>query len=152
MDTAHVSLFPGFTFKHFTACDVFTRWQVLEAHGRATAHTAAGFLNAILQRMPFAVQAIQVDGGSEFMAQFETACRDRGIKLFVLPPRSPKLNGHVERAQRTHKEEFYYRLTSATTLTQVNKLLRKWEDVHNCYRPHQALGQITPLAFHQKCA
>ena len=152
VDTAHVSLFPGFTFKHFTACDVFTRWQVLEAHGRATAHTATGFLNAILQRMPFAVQAIQVDGGSEFMAQFETACRDRGIKLFVLPPRSPKLNGHVERAQRTHKEEFYYRLTSATTLTQVNKLLRRWEDVHNCYRPHQALGQITPLAFHQKCA
>jgi len=102
--------------------------------------------------MPFAVQAIQVYGGSEFMAQFETACRHRSIKLFVLPPRSPKLNGHVERDQRTHKEEFYYRLTSATTLTQVNKLLRRWEDVHNCYRPHQALGQITPLAFHQKCA
>src|SRR4030067_361737 len=32
VDTAHVSLFSGFTFKHFTACDVFTRWQVLEAH------------------------------------------------------------------------------------------------------------------------
>jgi len=25
----------------------------------------------------------------------------------VLPPRSPKLNAHVERAQRTYKEEFY---------------------------------------------
>ena len=152
VDTAHVSLFSGFTFKHFTACDVFTRWQVLEAHGRATAHAAAGFLNSILDRMPFPVSAIQVDGGSEFMAQFEEACRQRGITLFVLPPRSPKLNGHVERAQRTHKEEFYYRLTSATTLAQVNKLLRRWEDVHNTFRPHQALGQITPLAFHRKCA
>lgn len=152
VDTAHVSLFPGFQFKHFTACDVFTRWQVLEAHGRATAHAAAGFLDTILERMPFPVEAIQVDGGSEFMAQFEDACRQHGIKLFVLPPRSPKLNGHVERAQRTHKEEFYYRLTSATTLTQVNSLLRKWEHVHNTFRPHQALGQITPLAFHRKCA
>ena len=152
VDTAHVSLFSGFRFKHFTACDVFTRWQVLEAHGRATAHAAAGFLDTIVARMPFPVRAIQVDGGSEFMAQFEDACKDRGIRLFVLPPRSPKLNGHVERAQRTHKEEFYYRLTSATTLTQVNKLLRRWEDVHNTYRPHQALGQITPLAFYRKCA
>ena len=152
VDTAYVSLFPGFSFKHFTACDVFTRWQVLEAHGRATAHAAAGFLDTILDRMPFPVQAIQVDGGSEFMAQFEDACRERGIRLFVLPPRSPKLNGHVERAQRTHKEEFYYRLTSATTLTQVNKLLRRWEDIHNTYRPHQALGQIPPLAFYRKCA
>jgi len=152
VDTAYVSLFAGFSFKHFTACDVFTRWQVLEAHPRATAHTAAGFLHTIVDRMPFPVKAIQVDGGSEFMAQFESACKDRGIRLFVLPPRSPKLNGHVERAQRTHKEEFYYRLTSAATLTQVNKLLRRWEDIHNRYRPHQALGQITPLAFHQKCA
>ena len=67
--------------------------------------------------------------------------------LFVLPPRSPKLNGHVERAQRTHKDEFYYRLASVTTLAQINKLLRRWEDIHNTYRPHQALGQITPLAF-----
>ena len=37
-------------------------------------------------------------------------------------------------------------------LVQVSKLLRRWEDLHNTYRPHQALGQITPLAFHKKCA
>lgn len=152
VDTSHVYLFGDFKFKHFTACDVFSRWQVLEAHSRATAHAAAGFLDTILARMPFPVRAIQVDGGSEFMAEFEDACRERGVRLFVLPPRSPKLNGHVERSNRTHKEEFYYRLTSATTLTQISKLLRRWEDIHNTYRPHQALGQITPLAFLKKCA
>jgi transposase InsO family protein len=80
------------------------------------------------------------------------ACRDRGVRLFVLPPRSLKLNGHVERSNRTHKEEFYYRLTSATSLAQISKLLRRWQDVHNTYRPHQALGQITPQAFLKKCA
>jgi putative transposase len=152
VDTANVSLFSGFRFKHFTACDVFARWNVLEAHSRATAHAAAGFLDTIVERMPFPVRAIQVDGGSEFMANFEEACQKRGILLFVLPPRSPKLNGHVERAQRTHKDEFYYRLASTTTLAQINKLLRRWEDIHNTYRPHQALGQITPLAFLKKCA
>jgi hypothetical protein len=31
----------------------------------------------------------------------------RGIRLFVLPPRSPKLHGAVERANGTHTEEFY---------------------------------------------
>jgi len=59
--------------------------------------------------MPFPIRAIQVDGGSEFQDVFEEECQRRGIKLFVLPPRSPKLNGHVERAQRTHTEEFYER-------------------------------------------
>jgi len=150
VDTSQVDL-SGLRFKHFTACDVFTRWQVLEVHGRATAHAAAGFLDTIVRRMPFPVRAIQVDGGSEFMAEFEAACRDRGILLSVLPPCSPKLNGHVERSNRTHKEEFYRRLRSATTIAEVRRLLRTREDVHNCYRPHQALAFLTPQAFHQQC-
>lgn len=50
---------------------------------------------------------MQVDGGSEFAAGFEQACQQLGFRLFVLPPRSPKLNGHVERAHRTHTEEFH---------------------------------------------
>jgi putative transposase len=49
--------------------------------------------------MPFLVKAIQVDGGSEFEAAFEEECQKRNIRLFVLPPNSPKLNGYVERAQ-----------------------------------------------------
>jgi putative transposase len=110
-------------------------WQVLEAHGCATAHAAAGFLDTILERMPFPVRAIQVDGGSESMAEFEDVCRDRGVQLFVLPPRSPKLNGHVERSNRTHREEFYQVVKLPTTLAEVNQSLRKWEDIHNSYRP-----------------
>jgi len=43
--------------------------------------------------MPFTIRAIQVDGDSEFEAVFEEECLRRDIKLFVLPPRSPKLNG-----------------------------------------------------------
>ena len=35
------------------------------------------------------------DGGSEHQAEFERECERRGILLFVLPSRSPKLNGHV---------------------------------------------------------
>lgn len=152
VDTSHVLLYSGFRFKHFTACDVFTRWQVLEVHDRATAHAAAGFLDTIINRMPFPVKAIQVDGGSEFMAEFEDACKERGIKLFVLPPRSPKLNGHVERCNRTHKEEFYQRLKTPNAITEVRTLLRTWEDVFNCYRPHQALAYQTPQMFHRQCA
>ncbi len=47
------------------------------------------------------------DRGTEFQDAFGKECHRRGIKLVVLPPRSPKLNGYVERAQRTHTEEFY---------------------------------------------
>lgn len=150
VDTADIRPLPGWSFKHFTACDIVTRWHTLEAHSRATAPAAAGFLDTILERTPFPIKAIQVDGGSEFMAQFEMACQERGIQLFVLPPRSPKLNGHVERAQRTHKEEFYRFAELPHSLQEINKMLRTWEGVHNCYRPHQALGYKTPNAFYQQ--
>ncbi len=93
--------------KHFTSRDVISRWDVLEVHERATAKTAATFLTTLQARMPFPIRAIQSDGGSEFQVDFELACQQRGIRLFALPPRSPKLNGAVERAQRTHTEEFY---------------------------------------------
>ncbi len=98
---------PGVVLKHFTARDIISRWDVLEAHTRATSHTASGFIDTLLERMPFPIKAIQVDGGSEFQDAFERECQRRGIKLFVLPPRSSKLNGHVERAQKIHTEEFY---------------------------------------------
>ena len=97
--------------------------------------------------MPFKVNAIQVDGGSEFCAQFEDACKELGIHLFVLPPRSPKLNGHVERAQRTHTEEFYELYDGDLAMDPLNRALRNWETVYNTVRPHQSLGYLTPLQF-----
>ena len=38
---------------------------------------------------PFPIRSLQVDGGSEFRDEFEQACRDLGIPLYVLPPKNP---------------------------------------------------------------
>jgi len=106
LDTLDVRPLPGVVLKHFTAHDVISRWNIVSVYSRATANTATDFLDTLETRIPFPVRAIQVDGGSEFEAIFEEECQRRGIKLFVLPPRSPKLNGGVERAHRTHTESF----------------------------------------------
>ncbi len=147
VDTLDVRPLPGVVLKQFTARDLISRWDVVELFSRATATTAATFLKALAARMPFPVRAIQVDGGSEFAAAFEAACQQRGIRLFVLPPRSPKLNGHVERAQRTHTEEFYEVAQLEWTVQAITRPLRQWERVYNTIRPHQALGYRTPQEF-----
>ena len=67
--------------------------------------------------------------------------------LFVLPPRSPKLNGRVERAQRTHTEEFWELSTGETTVESMRQELREWEVIYNTIRPHQALGYLTPMEY-----
>ena len=82
-------------------------------------------------------------GGSEFAAEFEQACQQRGLRLFVLPPRSPKLNGAVERAQRTHTEEFYQITDCSLEMAALNRELREWEKTYNTVRPHQSLGYLT---------
>jgi len=150
VDTLDLRPVPGVTLKQFTARDVVSRWDVLEVHQRATAALAAQFLDTMQARLPFPLRAVQVDGGSEFYADFETACQQRGIRLFALPPRSPKLNGAVERAQRTHTEEFYEVTPCAWTVAALNAELRQWEHTYNTIRPHQALGYRTPLQFLQQ--
>ncbi len=97
--------------------------------------------------MPFPVRVIQVDGGAEFEAIFEEECQRRDIKLFVLPPRSPKLNGGIERAHWTHIEEFYEVTENSFDLSELKDELLEWEGVYNTVRPHQALGYLTPLKF-----
>lgn len=137
----------GVLLKHFTAHDVVSRWNIVSVYSRATAVTAALFLDTLEKRRPFPVKAIQVDGSSEFEAIFEEECQKRGINLFVLPPRSPKLNGAVERAHRTHTEEFYEVTQSSFDLSELREELLEWEQVYNTVRPHQALGYLTPLKF-----
>lgn len=147
VDTVDLRPLPGVILKHFTACDVVSRWDVLGVYTRATANTAALFLDDLQARSPFPVKALQVDGGSEFKAEFEAACEQRGIRLFVLPPSSPKLNGRVERAHRTHREEFYEVYDLDWTVTGLRPDLLKWEVVYNTIRPHKSLRYLTPQEY-----
>jgi transposase InsO family protein len=147
VDTLDVRPFPWMSFKQFTARDVISKWDVIEVRRRATATTAKEFIETLEKRMPFRVKALQVDGGSEFYSDFEKECERRKIRLFVLPPKSPKLNGCVERAHRTHTEEFYEVYEVPWNVTELNPELQNWENIYNCVRPHQALDYKTPLQF-----
>ncbi|HEV8339758.1 MAG TPA: helix-turn-helix domain-containing protein [bacterium] len=151
LDTTPITLYPGCQRVHVTARDVVSRKDVLAAYGAATSRAAERFLRDELPRMGFPIRAIQIDGGSEFKARFERACEALGITLFVLPPRSPQLNGHVERAHRTHQEEFYDLVEVPEDLGLHNALLREHEAVYNGLRPHQALGYLTPNEFLARC-
>ncbi|WP_192900582.1 MULTISPECIES: helix-turn-helix domain-containing protein, partial [Mesorhizobium] len=98
IDTVFVNLAPGKAVKHFTAYDPVAKWTVAGIAGRATADLAARFLDKVLRQMPFKVSGIQVDGGSEFMAGFEQACRQNKLDLFVPPPKRPQLTDVIDKS------------------------------------------------------
>lgn len=56
---------------------------------------------------------------------------------------SPKLNGAVERAQRTHTEEFYQVTNCPPEKAALNREVREWEKTYNTVRPHQSLGYLS---------
>jgi transposase InsO family protein len=152
VDTLDVLLVANLRRKQFTARDMVSRWDVVEVYWAATTRTATAFLDVLVARAPFVVRAVQIDGGSEFRGAFEAACAARGIRLFVIPPRSPKLQSYVERAQRTHREEFYEVWPVQPDLGEHRAQLQAWAHIDNTIRPHQHLNYLTPLEFCERYA
>jgi putative transposase len=147
LDTLSITLAPGKQVKHFTAYDPIAKWTVAKAYNRATAAAAAAFLDKLIADMPFKIEAIQVDGGSEFMADFEEACRQRQLKLYLLPPKSPELNGAVERCNASWRYEFYAVYDLPARVEDLNPLIHAFQHRYNTYRPHRALGGKTPAQY-----
>ena len=76
--------------------------------------------------MPFAVQRIQTDRGQEFFAyKVQEQLQAWRIKFRPIRPRSPHLNGKVERAQRTALEEFW--ATANLKGTSLADELAEWQ-------------------------
>ncbi len=107
VDTLQVRILPNEVRFQFSAWDRVSRRGGFRVYRRQTSTAAANFLHYLRKKFPFKIRAIQIDGGSEFMDQFEEACRAQEILLFVNRPNQPKQNGGVEQTNRTSREEFY---------------------------------------------
>lgn len=66
------------------------------------------------------------------------------IKFRPIKPRTPHLNGKVERSQKTDKAEFYSLLDLKDHSIPLDKMLAEWEYFYNHLRPHASLGGKTP--------
>jgi len=149
MDHATIRLSSGKVVKHFKAICPLTKLVAEKAYISATSTLAKDFLRHVQEKLPFKIKSIQVDGGSEFMGDFESACQHEKISLYVLPPRRPQFNAHVERGNGTVKYEFYYRYCGPATLSILNPRLQKFVEFYNTYRPHQSLQYKTPMAHYE---
>ena len=131
----------------FTAIDDCTRIRVLKIYDACNQRTATRFIDEVRRRLPFRVQVVQTDNGAEFQSEFHWHLERLDIRHVYIRPRTPRLNGKVERSHRVDDQEFYQLLDQdgiSDDIHVFNEKLREWEDYYNYHRPHGALGGQTP--------
>jgi transposase InsO family protein len=109
--------------------------------------SAVSFVDEVIRRLPFRVLVIQTDSGAEFQSNFHWHLEERDIRHVYIRPRTPRLNGKVERSHRVDEQEFYQLLDKdgiGDDIHLFNDKLQEWEDYYNYHRPHGALDGQTP--------
>jgi hypothetical protein len=91
-----------------------------------------------------AADRVQTDRGTEFFAEaVQRRLMAEAIRFRPIPPRSPHLNGKVERAQRTILEEFW--AATDPKSADVADQLALWVHHYNWHRSHESLQGDTPI-------
>lgn len=149
MDVKFLERIPGTRKRlyQFTAIDDCTRIRVLKVYDACNQATAIRFVDDVLRRLPFRVLVVQTDNGAEFQSHFHWHLEALDIRHVYIRPRTPHLNGKVERSHRVDDQEFYQLLDKDGITDDIhlfNEKLREWEDYYNYHRPHGALDGQTP--------
>jgi len=138
----------GVVVYEFGAVDWFTRKRVVALAPRLTSAQGSAFLKRVVAQFPFPVQAVQSDGGSEFLKDFGTAAQELHLIQHFNRPNYPQGNGRIERSFPTDEEEFY-QVEELPAYGELEAALLHWNRVYETIRPHQALGYKTPEEFYQ---
>lgn len=132
-----------------TAVDVERKFAFAGAYVNHSSASAADFLRRLIEVCPFPINELQTDNGSEFALRFEEACISLGLTHFNTYPRSPKMNAHIERFNRTISEDFIMlnRGLLRDDLHAFNLKMVDWLLWYNTVRPHESLGMVSPLRY-----
>lgn len=127
----------------YTAIDDATRIRALRSYVKHTQANAIDFMNYVIDKFPFRIHTIQTDNGHEFQAKFHWHVEDLGMRHVYIKPRTPRLNGKVERSHGTDKDEFY-QMMKYTDDVDLGKKIQEWENFYNFQRPHGGLNGNIP--------
>lgn len=148
MDTVHLWVLGR---KHYfmTALDVVTRFAWVTKVKSQNSPWAKQAYIEFERNYKEKTRVIQTDNGSEFLGTFHKYLEEKRITHEFIYPKSPRVNGYIERFNRTFKEEFLYKYELDLQEKIFNQKLKNYLIWYNTKRPHQGLGMKSPLDYMQ---
>ena len=152
----------GMQYFQYTAIDRASRWRHLEIYDEQINLHSVLFLEEVIGRAPFCIQAIKTDNHATFTNYYtgtnkrsdllvkslhalDMACLERGIKHYLIDPGKPAQNGTVERSHREDQEKLYDEVSFASA-QDLHYRIRLWNMYYNDLE-HCGLNGKTPNEF-----
>jgi putative transposase len=143
----------GKTIKILHVTDEFTRQSLCDMVAPSIdADATVAALDEICVRRASLPEFIRCDNGPELTAHaLRDWCRLTGAGTSYIDPGSPWQNPFVESYGSRMRDELLA-IEQFDTVLEAHVLVADWRDEYNTYRPHSALGMLTPDEFAERWA
>ena len=152
----------GIQYFQYTAIDRASRWRHLEIYDEQINLHSVLFLEEVIARAPFDIRAIKTDNHATFTNYYtgtnkrsdllvkslhalDVACREKGIRHYLIDPGKPAQNGTVERSHREDQEKLYDQVIFHSE-QDLRYRIRLWNMYYNDLE-HCGLNGKTPNEF-----
>lgn len=128
--------------------DIHTRFSFAWATTSHASLSAKEFFDYCRMVFPYPFTFVLTDNGSEFMKHFDEELRRLHLIHYHTYPKTPKMNAHCERFNRTIQEEFVdYHAGALIDPIAFNQQMIPWLVWYNTERPHWGLNLKSPMQF-----
>lgn len=137
----------GVGLRLLTVMDIVTKVAYAKRVKTGSAIHTIEVLKAFEARYHLPIHTVQTDNGSEFLGDFNEYLESRGINHLFIYPRCPRVNGAIERFNRTIQEECVERSDWQFDVFKGDEQLVNYLSWYNTQRPHAALNYLTPQKY-----
>lgn len=135
-----------------TVIDVYSRMAYVKLHEGMSQRSSLEAVLEARQTFGFPLRTIQTDNGPEFGKWFQDQVRAHGMVYRHTRVRRPNDNAHIERFNRTLREECLgdY-LPERESICSSQARANAWLDYYNYDRLHLGLQLMTPIQMLRRC-